>query len=130
MSTKPSISAAEWEVMIVLWNQAPMMASEVVQRLANHKEWKGRTIKTLLNRLVKKGAVGFVARGKTYLYRPLVSRDACVLKESRTFASRVFGGAVGPMLVQFVRQAHLTDCEIEELKQTLNEKLSQLEKRP
>ena len=129
MSVRPSISAAEWEVMAVLWHQSPLAASEVVERLAEHKEWKDRTIKTLLNRLVKKQAVGFTARGKSYLYRPLVSREECVLKESRSFAARVFGGAAGPMLVQFVRQANLTETEIEQIKQTLNEKLSQSEKR-
>src|SRR5580698_9293882 len=105
MPNKPSISAAEYEVMNVLWTQSPLTAGAIVERLKDHKDWNPRTIKTLVNRLVKKRAVGFVPRGKSYLYRPLVTREACVGKESRSFISRFFGGAVGPMLVQFVRHA-------------------------
>jgi BlaI family transcriptional regulator, penicillinase repressor len=128
MAQQPTISAAEWEVMIVLWNQSPLTAAEVVGRLADRRDWSPRTIKTLLNRLTKKRAVGFSAQGKSYLYRPLVARDACVRRESRSFASRVFGGAVGPMLVHFVQQADLTPAEIAEIKQALMEKTRRQEK--
>jgi BlaI family penicillinase repressor len=122
MASKPSISDAEWEVMNVLWQQSPLTGSEVVERLKPTKDWSPRTIKTLLNRLVKKHALGFETERNFYLYRPLVTRNACVRKESRSFASRVFGGETGAMLVQFVRQADLSAEEIEELKKALTEK--------
>src|SRR5690349_16856841 len=98
----PSISDAEWEVMNVLWGAAaPLMASDVVDRLAAPGGWSPRTVKTLLNRLVKKRALAFEVHGKRYLYRPAVRREQCVRAESRSFLARVFGGAVGPMLAQF-----------------------------
>jgi BlaI family penicillinase repressor len=122
MPNKPSISDAEWEVMNVLWQQSPLTGSQVVERLKPSKEWSPRTIKTLLNRLVKKGALGFETERNFYLYRPLLTRNSCVRKESRSFASRVFGGETGAMLVQFVRQANLSAGEIEELKKALTEK--------
>jgi BlaI family penicillinase repressor len=122
MTDLPSISDAEWEVMNVLWAQSPMMANDVVDRLAGRKGWSPRTVKTLLNRLVGKGALEFEARGNRYLYRPAVSRDQCVRAESRSFLSRVFGGSAGPMLVQFVSQADLTPDEIAELQRVLKQK--------
>jgi BlaI family penicillinase repressor len=119
----PHVTEAEWVVMGVVW-AAPgaVTANEVVERLAGRKEWNPRTIKTLLNRLVKKGALGFEAEGKRYLYRAMVRREECVWRESESFVSRVFGGRAGEMLCRFVDEAELSREEIEELKKVLERK--------
>src|SRR5690349_10129957 len=100
MPKLPAISDAEWEVMQVLWERWPRTASEVVAALAGRRRWNPRTVGTFLNRLVRKGALAFDVAGKRYLYRPAISRDQCIHRESRSFLSRVFGGAQGAMLVQ------------------------------
>ena len=128
MADLPSISDAEWEVMNVLWDESPLMANDVVARLQGRKGWSPRTVKTLLNRLTGKRALEFEAQGKRYLYRPAVAREQCVRSESRSFLSRVFGGAPGPMLVQFVSQADLTPEEIAELQRVLAQKGKQARK--
>ena len=122
MPLLPPISDSEWEVMNILWDEAPLMACDIIKRLAGRQTWSARTIKTLLNRLVNKKALTFETIGKRYLYRPAVRRDQCVRAESRSFVSRVFGGAVGPMLVQFVDQAELSPDEIRELQCLLTRK--------
>jgi len=123
----PQISDAEWEVMSVLWAQqgrAPMGAQEVIESLSGRgrKRWNQRTVRTFLNRLVKKGALSYTAEGNRYLYRPAVSREQCVREESRSFLSRVFAGDAGAMLVQFVQQARLSEQEIAELRKALEKK--------
>lgn len=118
----PSISDAEWEVMKVLWDHHPLAASDVVRRLAGRRDWSPRTVKTMLNRLVRKGALTFRADGKRYLYSPAVSRRETVRAESQSFLHRVFEGSAGPMLVHFVRDARLTREELETLQRILNEK--------
>ena len=106
--------------MEVLWRcPGPMTASDVVAALERSTDWNPRTIKTLLNRLVKKGATAFQADGKRYLYRPKVSRDDCVRVQSRSFLSRVFGGATGAALLHFVEEHDLSPAEIEQLKRVL-----------
>jgi len=122
MAKLPAISGAQWEVMNIIWAESPITAATVIQRLAESTGWNPRTIKTLINRLLKKGVITFEARGKEYLYRPLIRREQCVKSESRWFLDRVFGGAAGPMLVHFVNQANLTEAEIQELKQILSRK--------
>src|SRR5207248_950413 len=107
MRDNPTISEAEWEVMNVLWATAPLTTNEVVDQLEGRKAWSPKTVKTLLNRLVKKKALAFETEGNHYLYRPAVKREECVRSESRSFVDRVFGGAVGPMLVHFVSQSKL-----------------------
>ncbi len=120
MPKSPSISDAEWEVMEILWDSpAPIAANDVVDRLAKKNRWSPRTVKSLLNRLVKKHALGFDTEGKRYLYFPNVTRAECVRSRSRSFVASVFGGAVGPMLAHFVSEAPLTPEEIRELKDML-----------
>jgi len=122
MAARPNISDAEWEVMNVLWQRFPLTATEVVEELGGPKDWDKSTIRTLLYRLVEKRAVSVSGLSKFNRYRPLVTRHECVQRESRSFLSRVFRGAVGPMLIQFVRQADLTPKDVKELKRALKEK--------
>jgi BlaI family penicillinase repressor len=122
MPKVPKISDAEWQVMQVVWTDAPLTAHQIVQRLSPDSGWNPRTIKTMLNRLVNKGALKFETEGKRYLYRPAVSRDACVRGESRSFLQRVFGGELGPMLAHFVEDEKLSKAEIEKLKRLLDGK--------
>lgn len=122
MGMLPSISEAEWEVMRVLWQAGknPMTAQEIVDELAPRKQWSPRTVKTMLSRLVKKGALGFKAEGKRYLYFAKVSQEQCVREESRSFIDRVFGGSAAPMLNYFVQNARLSEEEKEELRKLLD----------
>ena len=118
----PSISEAEWEVMKVIWDGHPASAKDVVGRLDGRRDWSPRTVKTMLNRLVRKGALLFKPEGKRYLYSPAISREECVRAESQSFLHRVFEGAAGPMLVHFVQNARLTGRDVEALRKILDEK--------
>ena len=122
MAKVPRISEAEWQVMDVLWTRSPLAANEIVDALSARCDWEPATIKTMLNRLVKKGALKFKAEGKRYLYTPAVSRDACVRTEGRSFVDRVFGGAAGAMIAHFVEDAKLSKDEIEQLRRLLDRK--------
>lgn len=121
MPALPRISETEWEVMKVLWTHAPLTAAEVIERLrARDRTWHPKTVRTLLNRLVKKKALGYRREGRVYLYRPLVAEKDCVAAVTESFLDRVFGGALQPMLAHFVEQRKLTAADLRELQQILN----------
>jgi BlaI family transcriptional regulator, penicillinase repressor len=125
MSPPPNISESEWEVMRVVWDKAakdPITAQEIIDALTGRKDWSPRTIKTLLNRLVNKGALGFEEEGKRYRYWAKLTQEQCVRTESRSFIDRVFGGQAAPMLNYFVTHAKLSPDEISELKKILSKK--------
>ncbi|HOA74635.1 MAG TPA: BlaI/MecI/CopY family transcriptional regulator [Phycisphaerae bacterium] len=121
MKKTPRISDSEWQVLRVLWERSPLTAGEVVEALA-HTRWKPKTIKTLLNRLVSKQAVGFEQEGRGYRYFPLVAEHDCVRAESRSFLQRVYGGALLPMLANFLEHEELSPEEIAELRRLLDSK--------
>jgi BlaI family penicillinase repressor len=119
MTDDPSISDAEWEVMNVLWESSPRTASEVAEQLCTRMNWHPKTVKTLLARLVKKGALRFRVEGNRYFYRPVFSREKFVRVETRSFIDRVFGGQTTPMLAHFVENGDLTPEDLESLKEIL-----------
>ena len=122
MKELPKISEAEWQVMKVLWEKSPLTANEIVEQLADEIHWNPRTIKTLLNRLMNKNALGFQQEGRIYHYYPLVSKDECSRYERESLLKRVYDGALQPMLAAFLEEQNLSKQEIDELKQILENK--------
>jgi BlaI family penicillinase repressor len=122
MKSVPRISESEWKVMKAVWASHPCSADEIFARLqSNDPGWHPKTARTLLNRLVKKKALGFEKEGRAYLYCPLVAEEDCVDAASESFLERVFGGSLKPMLAHFVQQKKLSRREIKELRELLNQ---------
>jgi len=122
MKNLPKISDSEWLVMQVLWSQGGLTGDEVAAKLKDKTRWSPLTTKTLINRLLKKQALRFEEEGRKYRYFPAVSREKCVRQERRSFAQRIYGGTVRPMLAGFIEDAKLSPEDIEELKRILDQK--------
>ena len=120
MEKYPKISEAEWQVMKQLWMDHPISANGIVKQLAKTVSWKPKTVKTLINRLVQKKAVGFEKQGRRHLYFPLVAEEEIVREESRSFLNRFFGGTFTPMLASLIENRDLSENEIKELKALLD----------
>ena len=116
------ITEAEWEVMAVVWERAPVAASKVVEVLEKKKQWTLATVRTLLRRLVNKGALEQQAEGKRYIYTPRVSMEECVRRESESFLDRVLGRTPPATILQLVRKADLSPEDIQKLRRILIEK--------
>lgn len=122
MKRLPQITDAEWLVMQVLWSSPNLTADELIDQLKDEVTWNGSTIRTLINRLLKKKALKYTMEGRKYRYRPAVSEQECARQERRTFVQRVYGGTVTPMLAAFIDEAELSEGEIKELKRMLDQK--------
>lgn len=122
MKPLPRITPSEWEVMKPLWRKAPQTAAEVIAALSGTTDWTPKTIRTLFTRLVNKGALGYEQHGRVYHYSPLVEEKDCAIAETRSFLQRVYGGALEPMLANFLEKEVLTDEEIEKLKKMIERK--------
>ena len=122
MTNKPKISQAEWEVMKVLWKRPLATANDVVDQLSGKKDWNPKTVKTLINRLVSKGAVSFEKAGRQYKYLPVLLEDECIKAETSSFLKRAGSAAVKPMIAAFIEEQQLSDADIAELKRILDKK--------
>ncbi|MEL0157218.1 BlaI/MecI/CopY family transcriptional regulator [Sphingopyxis terrae subsp. ummariensis] len=117
MAERPSES--EMQVLAALWDDAPQTAADLTARVGRANGWTQATVKTLLARLVQKGAVAAEADGRRYLYRPAVDRDAAVGEESQRFVDRLFGGRVSPLIAHLADREALTDTDIAEIEALL-----------
>ena len=122
MARMPQISDAEWEVMNALWRESPRTGTEVAEELCGRMKWHPKTVKTLLGRLVRKGALRYQEEGNRYLYRPAFPRERFVAVESRSFIDRVFGGESTPALLHIVENMELSDADFRELQAILDRK--------
>jgi len=115
------ISAAESIVMEVIWKKSPILTEEVVAALEHHGKWQEATVKTLLNRLLKKGALKAQKDRRRYLYSPILTRKQWLATESRGFLDRLFGGRVAPLVSHFSQQKKLSKQDIDDLKRLIQE---------
>ncbi len=114
------ISEAEAHVMEVLWRQHPLGADEICAALAA-QQWQDATVKTLLNRLLNKGAISAEKDGRRYLYAPLLKREQWLASESKGFLDRMFEGRVAPLVAHFSRHRKLSKADLADLKRLIEE---------
>lgn len=115
------ISDAEHAVMEVLWDEAPLTAQEVAERVDPAREWSANTVKTLLGRLLAKEAIAHEEDGRRYLYRPQVRREDYVEGESRRLIDRLFGGRLSPLVAHLAERDALTARDIAEIEALLKD---------
>jgi BlaI family penicillinase repressor len=122
MNKTPKITESEWEIMKVIWKSNQITAEQITLQLPDEIKWSEQTVRTFINRLLKKGAIGFEKSGRTYQYFPLASEKESVRAESQSFLKRVFNGAADLMVTNFLEEVHLSEKEIEHLQKILMEK--------
>lgn len=115
------ISEAEFEVLDALWDAAPAAASDIFGRLKKKKGWSAQTVKTLLARLVEKGAVAHEPDGRRYLYRPKLSKTACAREATQSLVDRFFAGRAAPLVANLANTGALTKKDVAELEAILKE---------
>lgn len=118
----PNVSEAEWVVMKVLWNESPLTAKQIIQKLEGETSWKEKTIKTLLSRLVSKEVLAFEKEGREFNYYPLLTADECTNAENESFINKVYNGNLNVMLANFLKREEFSEQEIEDLKKILDSK--------
>lgn len=114
------ISSGESVIMAVLWRRSPIPSEDIVAEVAEPNGWSEGTVRTLLNRLLKKNAVEAVREGRRYLYRPLVAREDYVKAESKGFIDRLFEGRLSPLVTHFAQHHELTADDIAELRKLID----------
>ena len=116
----PAISEAESRVMAELWRAAPQSSEDIAAALRKSTGWHENTVRTLLNRLARKGAINSQREGRRYLYAPVLTREEWQAQESRSLLDRVFGGRVAPLLAHFSRSEKLSDKDVAELRKLID----------
>lgn len=115
------ISDSEKYIMDVLWASSPQTARSIIDSLDKELNWQDKTVKTLINRLLKKEAIGFNREGRVYQYFPLLKEQEFIANAANRFLQRVFKGNVTSLVAAFAKKESLSTQEINQLKGLLKE---------
>ena len=116
MNPNMTVSDSELEILEVLWaSDCALSAAEIRNILNEHKSWERTTILTLINRLVKKGAIAQEKR-EVYYYTPCIRRETYVRAETKSFVDKFFKGRTKSLAAALVDSDALSKEDIEELR--------------
>ena len=116
------ISVAESVIMEALWKESPLTAEEISAQVAREQDWTEATVRTLINRLMKKKVITATKDGRKYLYRPLMKRTEYVQQESQSLLDRLFNGRLAPLVTHFSQSKNkLSAADIAQLKRLIAE---------
>lgn len=117
----PKISDGEYEIMKIIWKTHPVKSQKIIEQVDADNNWSEKTIKTMINRLLKKEAIGYKKDGKSYLYYPLIKESDYRRIENQSFLQRVYNGSLNTMFTHFIKDMKLSKEELDELKKLLDE---------
>jgi len=119
-SQEIKISDAELEIMKILWREnRPLKAAELRDELEQTRNWNRSTTNTLITRLRDKDLIEPAERYGVARYIPLVTEDNYILAEEKNLLERF--GSAKKLAMAMVRNKHLTDTDIDELREYFNE---------
>jgi predicted transcriptional regulator len=107
--------------MAVLWADSPLSAADVAKRAPASRNWSPTTVKTMLARLVEKGALAAEAEGRRFLYRPLIAHDRLAGAQARRLVDRLFGGRVSPLVAHLAERRDLEPEDLAELEKLVRD---------
>ena len=120
------LSQAEWKLMNAIWDRHPASARDVMERVEGDADWAYTTVKTMLTRLEKKGALKSRLRANTTLYQPVLTRDKARRSALRAVLDAAFDGAFGPMMQFLVAEDNLSKEQREEIVRLLKDAKAKL----
>ena len=122
-----SLPDSELDIMFVLWrSDKSLKASEIVKILVETHAWKTSTVHTLLARLEEKGFVTADKESYSHYFSPLISEDEYRAAESHSVLARLCGGSIKKMVASLISNESISDEEIKELTEMLQNNQSEI----
>lgn len=116
------LSDGEWKAMRGVWARGgPATARDVLDEVADETGWSYSTVRTLLGRLVEKGALETSRRGNTAVYTARISEADARRSAVRQLVDRAFDGTLGTLVQHLARGDELSDADRERLRAWLDD---------
>jgi len=116
------LTEAEWAIMRVVWEHEPCAAGTVQEALEKTKGWAYSTVKTTMDRMVKKGLLAAKSIRNLQLFTSRISETDAKRGEFRKMLKRAFDGALTPMMQFLLENEPISEETLEELRALVNER--------
>ena len=111
------LTAAEEKLSAVIWREAPINSTELVELTAREMDWKKSTTYTVLKKLCDKG----VFRNDNALVSVVLTRDELIARQSRCYIEDTFGGSLPRFIASFIGGKKLSPEQADELRRLIDE---------
>jgi len=119
MSTD-EISNTEMEIMQVVWTQGNPSVRDIVEAVySQHSQSLHTTVKSLLERLSKKGFVECDRNDHVHRFRALIARETFVQSQVSKLADSMYSGNIAPVLLSMVEKVRLSKKDRETIEEIL-----------
>ena len=118
------ITDAEWEVMRVVWANDRVTSKKVISVLKEKMDWTQSTIKTILGRLVEKGALNTEQEGRKFIYTANIEETEAVRDYAEDIFNRICNKKVGNVIGNIIEDHVLSFDDIDRLEKILEMKKS------
>lgn len=109
------LTEAEWNIMLLLWENPPQTLMQLTRALENETGWTKHTVLALLKRMQEKGTVRVEDNGRTKLFYPAVPKEQVAREQTDTLMKRLFGGKALLMVSNVVERGEMTAQELDTL---------------
>ena len=113
---------SEWAILKVVWELEPCAAPTVQETLEKEKGWAYTTVKTMMDRMVKKGLLRTEKIRNLYLYRSAVTQTQAQRSEIFRAVKRAFNGTLTPMMQFLIENDELSQQEYDHLERLIRNK--------
>lgn len=113
----------QWEIMNHIWKQdGKVTVRDVLEQKYPNGEKAYTTVQTVMNTLLENGFLSKEKIGLVNFYQPTKPREQVVKKEVSYFVDKVLRGSMPQFVKYFIGEGNLSEEEISELKQLIEEK--------
>lgn len=125
---KTKLTDTEWKIMMLLWKKSPLTCRQIEDALKEETGWSRHTIISFLKRMMEKNYIRMEEAKPARLYYPLLNKNETILRETRLFAKKIFGGKMGLLVSSLADSDDITKDEINSMLQSLQQALDEKEK--
>jgi BlaI family transcriptional regulator, penicillinase repressor len=113
---------SEWAILRVVWKLEPCAAPTVQEELQDKKGWAYTTVKTMMDRMVKKGLLKTQRMRNLYLYTAAITQSQARRGEIMRTVTRAFDGTLTPMMQFLIENDELSEQEYEQLEDLIRKR--------
>ena len=115
---------SEWTILEKVWELEPCAAPMVQESLQKEKGWAYTTVKTMMDRMVKKGLLKTEKIRNLYLYSSVVTQSQAKRSEIGRTLKRAFAGTFTPMMQFLIEDNQLSEQEYKQIEQLIKQRKS------
>jgi len=115
----PPLTAAQREIMEIVWEQGEVTVTDVRDQLLRHREVARNTVQTMIVRLEERGWLKHREQGRTFYYAAARPKGVSLGARVSQMVDRLFAGSPEEMVTALIEYRGLSKSEAERIRKMI-----------